>query len=47
MRRHPYWRWMAALMIIGRAAAELFAHGLLRPGAPARLSRSTGRVAPR
>ncbi|MBE7520413.1 MAG: hypothetical protein HS107_14335 [Thermoflexaceae bacterium] len=39
--------WLAALLIVLRGAAGLFLHGLRRPGAPASLSRATGRVAPR
>jgi len=39
--------WLVGLSVIGRAALGLFVHGLVRPGAPAMLSRATGKVAPR
>ena len=39
--------WAMGLWVIGRAAGGLFVHGLVRPGAPATLSRGTGKVAPR
>ncbi|MCK6565972.1 MAG: hypothetical protein HUU14_10595 [Dehalococcoidia bacterium] len=39
--------WLAALFIVFRGASGLFLHGLLRPGAPASLSRATGKVARR
>ncbi len=36
--------WLVALFIVLRGAVGLFLHGLLRPGEPASLSRTSGKV---
>jgi len=41
LRSIPY---ATAAFIVLRASCALFAHGLLRPGVPARLHRPTGRL---
>lgn len=43
VRSLPY---AAALFIVLRASGALFLHGLLRPGAPARLHRANGHLQP-
>lgn len=36
--------WLMAMTVLARAAVGLFVHGIARPGAPATVSRTTGRV---
>jgi hypothetical protein len=43
----PARAYLGGLVIILRAAAGLFVHGLRRPGAPARICPATGRVVSR
>ena len=39
--------WLRAAAIIGRAAVGLLVHALLRPGRPAAIERTTGKVVAR
>lgn len=44
MQTHGVLAYLLAVMVLGRAAIALFGHGMLRPGTPAVLIRSSGRV---